>query len=80
MNPHYTGADLSGSSAGSAVAAAIGLAAGTLATETDGSISNPSSLCNVVGLKPTVGLTSRTGGILTYLLYLLRALTSLVLF
>ncbi|CAG8742156.1 14015_t:CDS:2, partial [Acaulospora colombiana] len=60
-NPYYLGADPSGSSSGCAVAAAIGLAAGTLATETDGSISGPSSLCNVVGIKPTVGLTSRSG-------------------
>ncbi|KAI6416649.1 hypothetical protein MCOR20_000866 [Pyricularia oryzae] len=49
----------SGSSSGSAVAAALGLAAGTLGTETDGSIISPSSYNNIVGLKTTVGLTSR---------------------
>jgi amidase len=38
------------------------LAAGTLGAETNGSISLPSSRNNVVGVKPTVGLTSRAGG------------------
>ncbi|KAF7307743.1 Amidase signature enzyme [Mycena kentingensis (nom. inval.)] len=60
-NPYYPGADPCGSSSGSAVAAAIGLAAVTLGTETDGSIMCPSSKNNVVGIKPTVGWTSRTG-------------------
>ncbi|KIM28282.1 hypothetical protein M408DRAFT_23982 [Serendipita vermifera MAFF 305830] len=60
-SPYCPGADPSGSSSGSAVAATVGLAAATLGTETDGSITFPSSLCNIVGLKPTVGLTSRTG-------------------
>jgi amidase len=61
-SPYYPKANPSGSSSGSGVAAAIGLAAGTLGSETDGSITFPSSRCNIVGLKPTVGLTSRTGG------------------
>jgi amidase len=52
----------SGSSSGSGIAAAIGLATATLGTETDGSIMSPSSRNNIVGLKPTVGLTSRAGG------------------
>ncbi|PVG01543.1 amidase signature enzyme [Serendipita vermifera] len=60
-NPYFPGADPSGSSSGSGVAAAIGLAAGTLGSETDGSICHPSSIGNIVGLKPTVGLTSRSG-------------------
>lgn len=52
----------SGSSSGSGVAASVGLATVTLGTETDGSIASPSSNNNVVGIKPTVGLTSRAGG------------------
>jgi Asp-tRNA(Asn)/Glu-tRNA(Gln) amidotransferase A subunit family amidase len=50
--------DPSGSSSGSGVAAAIGLATVTLGSETDGSIISPSQRNSVVGLKPTVGLTS----------------------
>jgi amidase len=42
---------------------AVGLAAGSLGSETDGSIVSPSSRNNVVGIKPTVGLVSRAGGI-----------------
>ena len=61
-SPYYPQASAMGSSSGSGVAAAIGLAAGTLASETNGSISLPSSRNNVVGVKPTVGLTSRAGG------------------
>ncbi|CAE6470951.1 unnamed protein product [Rhizoctonia solani] len=60
-NPYYPGADPCGSSSGSAVAAAIGLATGTLGTETVGSLICPASSNNVVGIKPTVGLTSRAG-------------------
>ncbi|KAF2702951.1 amidase signature enzyme [Pleomassaria siparia CBS 279.74] len=48
-----------GSSGGSAVAADLGLAWATIGTETDGSIISPSERNNVVGIKPTVGLTSR---------------------
>lgn len=61
-NPYLKNADPSGSSSGSAVCAAVGLAAATLGTETDGSIISPSRLQNLVGIKPTVGLTSRSGG------------------
>ncbi|KAG8720613.1 hypothetical protein FRC08_018686 [Ceratobasidium sp. 394] len=60
-NPYYPGADPCGSSSGSAVAIAVGLAAASLGTETDGSIVCPSSYNNLVGIKPTVGLTSRVG-------------------
>ncbi|KAF8753006.1 Amidase signature enzyme [Rhizoctonia solani] len=60
-NPYYPAADPCGSSSGSGVATAIGLAAGSLGTETDGSIICPSSYNNLVGVKPTVGLTSREG-------------------
>ncbi|KAE9396784.1 amidase signature enzyme [Gymnopus androsaceus JB14] len=49
----------SGSSSGSGVAASVGLATVTIGTETDGSIVSPASNNNVVGIKPTVGLTSR---------------------
>jgi amidase len=50
-----------GSSSGSAVAVAMGLAPMAVATETDGSILCPSSMNGVVGVKPTVGLVSRDG-------------------
>ncbi|KAI1118991.1 amidase signature domain-containing protein [Nemania sp. NC0429] len=49
------------SSSGSGVAASVGLAAGTLGTETAGSITCPAMYNNVVGVKPTLGLTSRFG-------------------
>jgi amidase len=52
-NPFYPQGDPEGSSSGSAAAAAIGLAAVTLGTETDGSIITPACRQNVVGLKPT---------------------------
>ncbi|MFF3750935.1 amidase family protein [Streptomyces sp. NPDC002018] len=51
----------SGSSAGSGVAASAGLAAVTVGTETSGSILSPAYANSVVGIKPTVGLASRTG-------------------
>ncbi|KAH7397394.1 amidase signature domain-containing protein [Pyrenochaeta sp. MPI-SDFR-AT-0127] len=57
---YYSGQDPSGSSSGSGVAASLGLAFGTLGTETDGSILSPSQLNNIVGIKPTLGLTSRS--------------------
>lgn len=60
-NPHALDRNTSGSSSGSAAAIAAGLAAGSLGTETDGSIVSPSSICGIVGLKPTVGLVSRAG-------------------
>ncbi|KAE9391076.1 amidase signature enzyme [Gymnopus androsaceus JB14] len=56
---YYPNSDPCGSSSGSGVAASIGLATVTLGTETDGSISCPSSFNNIVGIKPTRGLTSR---------------------
>ncbi|KAJ3279017.1 hypothetical protein HDU79_001019 [Rhizoclosmatium sp. JEL0117] len=55
------GGTTSGSSSGSAVCATANFATVTLGTETDGSIVSPSCLMSVVGLKPTVGLTSRSG-------------------
>ncbi|KAF7800231.1 hypothetical protein EIP86_011478 [Pleurotus ostreatoroseus] len=60
-NAYFPHADPCGSSSGSGVAASIGLAAVTLGSETDGSITCPSSNNNAVGIKPTVGLTSRAG-------------------
>ncbi|QDS68609.1 hypothetical protein FKW77_001195 [Venturia effusa] len=56
---YYPKQDPSGSSSGSGVSSAIGLAAACLGTETDGSIVSPSENSNLVGIKPTVGLTSR---------------------
>lgn len=50
-----------GSSSGSGVAVALNYAVAAVGTETAGSILSPSSLNSVVGLKPTVGLLSRTG-------------------
>lgn len=50
-----------GSSSGSGVAVAMNYAAVAVGTETSGSILSPSSLNSVVGLKPTIGLLSRTG-------------------
>jgi amidase len=61
VNPHGTGRNPSGSSSGSAVALAAALAPLAVGTETDGSIVSPSSACGVVGLKPTLGLISRSG-------------------
>src|SRR5207248_1601053 len=51
----------SGSSSGSAVAVAANLCAVAVGTETNGSIVSPATRNGVVGLKPTVGLISRTG-------------------
>src|ERR1022692_4758608 len=61
VNPHGTGRSPSGSSSGSAVAVAAGLAPLAVGTETDGSIVSPAHACGIVGIKPTVGLISRSG-------------------
>ncbi|MDF5756920.1 amidase [Spongiactinospora sp. TRM90649] len=60
-NPHVLDRNPCGSSSGSAVAVAASLAAVTVGTETDGSIVCPAGINGVVGIKPTVGLVSRTG-------------------
>lgn len=56
---YFPDQDPSGSSSGSAVASSLGLAFASLGSETDGSIISPSEINNVVGIKPSVGLTSR---------------------
>ena len=60
-NPYNPAETPCGSSSGSAISAAANFATITLGTETDGSILCPSSLNSVVGIKPTIGLTSRAG-------------------
>jgi len=60
-NPYALDRNPSGSSSGSAVAVAANLCAVAVGTETDGSIVSPASINGIVGLKPTVGLVSRTG-------------------
>ncbi len=60
-NPYVLDRSPCGSSAGSGAAGAACLAALTIGTETNGSIVCPSSLNSLVGVKPTVGLWSRSG-------------------
>lgn len=60
-NPYALDRSPSGSSSGSAVAVAANLAAVAVGTETNGSIISPAQANSLVGLKPTVGLLSRTG-------------------
>ena len=60
-NPYALDRDTSGSSSGTGAAIAAGLAPLGVGTETDGSIVSPSSICGLVGLKPTVGRMSRDG-------------------
>ncbi len=59
-NPYAFDRNTCGSSAGSGAAGAASLAAATIGTETDGSVTCPSAINGLVGLKPTVGLVSRT--------------------
>jgi amidase len=61
LSPYVLDRNPCGSSSGSGTAAAANLAAGTLGTETDGSIVCPSSHNSLCGIKPTLGLTSRSG-------------------
>lgn len=62
MNPYGRGQfETGGSSSGSGTAVAANYAVAAVGTETSGSILSPSSQNSVVGLKPTVGLLSRTG-------------------
>ncbi|KAJ6440092.1 amidase [Purpureocillium lavendulum] len=59
VGAYYPGQDPLGSSSGSAVAASLGLTWAALGTETAGSIISASYVANVVGIRPSVGLTSR---------------------
>ena len=62
LNPYGRGVfETGGSSAGSGTSVAANYAVAAVGTETSGSILSPSSLNSVVGLKPTIGLLSRSG-------------------
>src|SRR6476659_8176903 len=61
LNPYALDRNPSGSSAGSGVAASANLCGAAIGTETDGSIISPAAANGLVGLKPTVGLLSRSG-------------------
>jgi amidase len=62
LNPYGPGVfDVGGSSSGSAAAIAANLAVAAIGTETSGSILNPATQNSLVGIKPTVGLISRSG-------------------
>ncbi|KAL5082123.1 hypothetical protein RYX36_010544 [Vicia faba] len=65
-NPYTLGFPC-GSSSGSAISVAANLVTVSLGTKTDGSILCPSNFNSVVGIKPTVGLTSRAGGYAQFL-------------
>lgn len=60
-NPYALDRNPSGSSSGSGAAVAANLAAAAIGTETDGSIVSPASSNGLVGIKPTLGLVSRSG-------------------
>ena len=60
-SPYILERNTSGSSAGSGAAVAANLCAVAIGSETDGSIVSPSSVNGIVGIKPTVGLLSRSG-------------------
>lgn len=60
-NPKYPALVPGGSSSGSAVAVAAGLADFAIGTDTGGSIRVPATCCGIVGLKPTFGRVSRIG-------------------
>ena len=60
-NPWNNACVPGGSSSGSGVAVAAGLATGTIGTDTGGSIRIPASFCGIVGLKPTLERVSRAG-------------------
>jgi amidase len=59
-NPYALDRTACGSSSGSGAAVAASFAAGAVGTETDGSVVCPSSINGLVGLKPSIGLVSRT--------------------
>ena len=59
-NPYALDRNTCGSSSGSGAAVAAGIVDYAVGTETDGSVTCPASMNGIVGLKPTVGLVSRT--------------------
>ena len=61
INPYGNNRNPCGSSSGSAVAVASGMLKIAIGTETNGSISCPASINGIVGMKPSVGLVSRSG-------------------
>ena len=61
INPYNLSYTSWGSSSGSANGVAANLCAAAIGTETDGSITGPSAVENIVGLKPTLGLVSQNG-------------------
>jgi amidase len=61
LNPYILDRSACGSSTGSSVAVAANLCAASIGTETDGSIICPSQTNSIVGIKPTIGLWSRSG-------------------
>ena len=60
-NPYCLDRNPSGSSSGSGAAVAASLCAAAVGTETDGSVVSPSSMCGLVGIKPTLGLIPGAG-------------------
>ncbi len=60
-NPYDVTKSAAGSSSGSGIAMAVSFAAGSLGTDTSGSITGPSNANGIVGLRPTRGLISRHG-------------------
>ena len=60
-NPYALDRNPSGSSSGSGAATSACLCAAAIGSETDGSVTSPSSINGLAGIKPTVGLVSRTG-------------------
>jgi amidase len=61
LNPYDTARSPCGSSSGSGVAVAANLTVVAIGTETDGSVVCPSGIVGIVGIKPTLGLVSRSG-------------------
>jgi amidase len=60
-NPYILDRNPCGSSAGSGASIAANFAAAAIGTETDGSVICPAATCGIVGIKPTLGLVSRSG-------------------
>lgn len=63
QSPYIKSVNLCGSSYGSAISVAANMVAVSIGTETEGSILCPSDQNSIVGIKPTVGLTSRAGAV-----------------